>query len=184
MAKSQDMSLAIAEAAKLLARLDQDTLDIFLKGYALGRKHARTSDGTGPTTELTIEAGDELLDFHPEADLGDKTKGMLFAINAALPSAALESGTAAASGENLTKFAMHAIFVAFSRKGLPLTTATVPQTLMIRGIWESMGASIFEAVIDRFPKFERFADPTVLLGFYTKPIVAFAAYIRDGIRAG
>src|SRR5689334_534123 len=76
---------------------------------------------------------------------------------------------------------INCIFAAFSRKGIPMSTSTVPSSIMAMGNWVSIGRVIFECIIRKYPNFTPYAQPTTLARFYGQPLLELAKAIRSAL---
>jgi hypothetical protein len=173
----------------LLKQIDPKILEALIYGY-LAAKENGLNEGqhSQPPDSNSAQPKDPLEDYHPAPEtrslmLGAKNLSQAFNFDQIFTNAALSSSSITSAASDPTHDIIGSIFEVFSRKGIPITTATVPSTQMAMGNWVEIGRAIFASVVKKYPSFTKFADPTRLPRFYGEPLLTFAKAIRDAIAA-
>lgn len=171
----------------LLKQIDPKTLEALIYGY-LAAKENGLGEGphSQPSDSNSAQPKDPLEDYHPEPEtrslmLGAKNLSQPFNFDQLFASATLVPNSTPSAASDPTHNIIGSIFEVFSRKGIPITTATVPSALMAMGNWVEIGRAIFTSIVRKYPSFTKFADPTRLPRFYGESLLTFAKAIRDAI---
>lgn len=176
-AKSTDLSpkpdlaysVSLAEALK---NLNSQTLEALVFGYLAGRNASglQSSAPILPNSEAAI--ADATLFYQDFDALCLRSESTLEVASAVAP---------AVASKNPSRAIANIIVGTFKRINIPVTTATVPKSVVIFERWQQVGKSILADVAHRYPKFTPHADPKNAEPFFNHPLIVLATEIRSKI---